>query len=68
MTFGTVTGFDTRKGFGFIQPDEGGRYVFLHASALARAGLRSLDPGQRVRYELVHTRGRESVTNLALVS
>jgi cold shock protein len=68
MTFGTVTEFDSRKGFGFIQPDDGGRYVFLHSSALERAGLHSLSAGQRVSYEVSHARGRESVSNLVLVS
>jgi cold shock protein len=64
---GTVLCFDDRKGFGFIAPEEGGRNVFLHISALRRAGLSTLSDGQRVRYEVVRARGRESVAGLALL-
>ena len=52
MSTGTVKWFNGTKGFGFIQPDEGGADVFVHISAVERAGLRSLDEGQKVSYEL----------------
>ncbi len=53
MTIGTVKWFNTVKGFGFIQPDEGGNDAFVHISAVERAGMSSLTEGQRVEYELV---------------
>ena len=52
MSTGTVKWFNGTKGFGFIQPDEGGADVFVHISAVERAGLRSLDEGQKVTFEL----------------
>jgi CspA family cold shock protein len=52
MQTGTVKWFNGQKGFGFIQPDEGGADVFVHISAVERAGLRSLNEGQKVGYEL----------------
>jgi CspA family cold shock protein len=52
MQTGTVKWFNGQKGFGFIQPDEGGADVFVHISAVERAGLRSLNEGQKVSYEL----------------
>jgi cold shock protein len=52
MTTGTVKWFNEQKGYGFIQPDEGGADVFVHISAVERAGLRSLQEGQKVGYEL----------------
>ncbi|MDB5450235.1 MAG: cold-shock DNA-binding domain protein [Phenylobacterium sp.] len=52
MSTGTVKWFNGTKGYGFIQPDEGGPDVFVHISAVERAGLRSLDEGQKVTYEL----------------
>jgi CspA family cold shock protein len=67
MTVGTVTSYDRRKGYGFISPADGSRRVFLHVSALERAGLVTLAGGQRVNYELVHERGRESVANLSVI-
>jgi len=53
MTTGTVKWFNTVKGYGFIQPDEGGTDAFVHISAIERAGMSSLGEGQRVEYELV---------------
>ncbi|RWO93351.1 MAG: cold-shock protein [Mesorhizobium sp.] len=53
MATGTVKWFNSQKGFGFIQPDEGGPDVFVHISAVERAGLRDLNEGQKVSYELV---------------
>lgn len=67
MAQGTVKWFNTTKGYGFIQPDEGGKDVFVHISALERAGLRSLDDNQRVSYEIATERGRESASDIQLV-
>jgi CspA family cold shock protein len=64
---GTVKWFNEAKGFGFILPDGGGSDVFVHVSALERAGIRQLDDGQAVTFEIETGRdGRESATNLAL--
>lgn len=66
MATGTVKWFNTTKGFGFIQPDQGGTDVFVHISAVQRAGLTTLDEGQKVTYEIVQDRrsGRSSADNL----
>lgn len=67
MTTGTVKWFNSTKGFGFIAPAGGSKDVFVHASALERAGIRSLDDGQAVSFDLETDRnGRESATNLVL--
>ena len=68
MSTGTVKWFNSTKGFGFIQPDEGGKDVFVHVSAVERAGLHSLGEGQKVSYELQRDRktGRESAVELKL--
>ena len=52
MSTGTVKWFNTQKGFGFIQPDDGGKDVFVHISAVERAGMSSLQEGQKLSYEL----------------
>ena len=52
MATGTVKWFNATKGFGFIQPDDGGKDVFVHISAVERAGLRDLNEGQKVAYEI----------------
>jgi cold shock protein len=66
MANGTVKWFSSTKGFGFIQPDDGGKDVFVHASALERAGIRSLDDGQKVAYDAQDGRdGRLSAENLS---
>ena len=57
MPTGTVKWFNPTKGYGFIQPAEGGKDVFVHISAVERAGLSSLNEGQRVEFELVSNRG-----------
>ncbi len=67
MASGTVKWFNATKGFGFIQPDEGGKDVFVHISAVERAGLTGLKDDQKVTYDLEAGRdGRQSATNLAL--
>jgi len=69
MATGTVKWFNETKGYGFIQPDNGGKDVFVHISAVERAGLRSLKDGQKISYELEQDRrsGKESATNLQQV-
>jgi CspA family cold shock protein len=52
MTTGTVKWFDATKGFGFIQPDEGGQDAFVHISAVEQAGMRTITEGQKIEYEL----------------
>ena len=66
MSTGTVKWFNGTKGYGFIQPDEGGADVFVHISAVERAGLRSLNEGQKVNYELERDKrsGKMSAGNL----
>lgn len=66
MTTGTVKWFNTTKGFGFIQPDDGGKDIFVHISAVERSELRSLNEGQKVGFELERDRktGRESAVAL----
>jgi CspA family cold shock protein len=66
MATGTVTWFNTQKGFGFIQPESGGKVVFVHVTAVQAAGLHTLDEGQRVTYEVVAERGKEAAANLWL--
>jgi CspA family cold shock protein len=64
MPSGNVKWFNPTKGYGFIQPSEGGKDVFVHISAVERAGLSTLNEGQRVEYELVNNRGKTSAENL----
>ena len=61
---GTVKWFNPTKGFGFIQPDTGGKDVFVHISAVEKAGLSNLNEGAKVSYEVVANRGKESAENL----
>jgi CspA family cold shock protein len=64
MAIGTVKWFNPDKGFGFIQPENGSRDVFVHMSAVDRAGLRTLADGQRVSYSVVEERGRQAAADL----
>jgi CspA family cold shock protein len=68
MTTGTVKWFNPTKGFGFIEPDDGGRDAFVHISAVEKAGLTGLFEGQKVEYELVPGRdGRAAADNLKVI-
>jgi cold shock protein len=64
MASGTVKWFNSQKGYGFIQPTGGGRDVFVHISAVERAGLSSLNEGQQVEFEIEDNRGKSSAVNL----
>ncbi|AEP09732.1 cold-shock protein [Micavibrio aeruginosavorus] len=64
MATGTVKWFNTTKGFGFIQPDQGGADVFVHISAVQQAGWSTLNEGQKVSYELVTSRGKTAAADL----
>ena len=64
MAEGTVKWFNAHKGFGFILPDKGGKDVFVHISAVERAGLRDLQEGQKVTYDIQVERGKEVAGNL----
>ena len=64
MATGTVKWFNPTKGYGFIQPLGGGQDVFVHISAVERAGLGTLNEGQQVEYEIVSSRGKASAENL----
>lgn len=68
MASGTVKWFNGQKGYGFIQPDEGGSDVFVHISAVQRSGLRGLDEGQKVTYEIIEDKrtGKSAADNLAV--
>jgi cold shock protein len=64
MARGTVKWFNSQKGYGFIQPTGGGRDVFVHISAVERAGLSSLNEGQQIEFEIEENRGKSSAVNL----
>jgi CspA family cold shock protein len=64
MATGTVKWFNPTKGFGFIEPDEGGKDVFVHISAVQRAGMETLNEGQKLTYEIASDRGRTFADNL----
>jgi CspA family cold shock protein len=64
VAIGTVKWFNATKGYGFIEPDSGGKDVFVHISAVERAGYNSLAEGAKVSYEVVANRGKESAENL----
>ena len=64
MATGTVKFFNTQKGFGFITPSDGSKDVFVHISAVERAGMSTLNEGQRLSYEIVTERGKQAAANL----
>ena len=64
MATGTVKWFNSTKGYGFIQPAGGGKDVFVHISAVEKAGLSTLNEGAQVEYEIVDSRGKSSAENL----
>jgi CspA family cold shock protein len=64
MATGTVKFFNMQKGFGFITPSDGSRDVFVHISAVERAGMSTLSEGQRVSYDVVTERGKQAASNL----
>jgi CspA family cold shock protein len=64
MPTGTVKWFNAQKGFGFIQPSDGGKDVFVHISAVERAGLTTLREGQAVSFDIVNERGKSAAGNL----
>jgi CspA family cold shock protein len=66
MATGTVKFFNSQKGFGFIQPTDGSKDVFVHISAVEKAGMRTLMEGQKVSYEVVTERGKQAAGNLSL--
>jgi CspA family cold shock protein len=65
MAIGTVKWFNAQKGFGFIQPEDGAKDVFVHISAVESAGMRGLVEGQKVSFELTTERGKVAATKLA---
>ena len=67
MASGKVKWFNAQKGFGFIQPDDGSKDVFVHISAVERAGIGSLNEGQKISYEIQQERGKSSAANLKLL-
>jgi CspA family cold shock protein len=64
MPVGTVKFFNTQEGFGFIQPDDGSKDVFVHISAVERAGMGTLNEGQKVSFDVVNERGKSAAGNL----
>lgn len=64
MAIGTVKWFNAQKGFGFIQPDDGSPDVFVHISAVERAGMSNLSEGQKLSFDVVSERGKKAASNL----
>ncbi len=64
MAIGTVKCFNPTKGFGFIQPEDGAKDVFVHISAVRNAGMETLSEGQRIEYEVITERGKLAASNL----
>ncbi len=67
MAIGTVKWFNPTKGFGFIEPEDGGKDVFVHITAVQAAGLQGLNDGQKVSYELQEERGKTAAANLKVI-
>ncbi|MDD4519300.1 MAG: cold-shock protein [Alphaproteobacteria bacterium] len=67
MLKGTVKWFNSTKGYGFIQPENGGEDVFVHITALEKANLRTLDENQKVSFEIVEEKGRKSASDIQLI-
>jgi cold shock protein len=65
MATGTVKWFNSQKGYGFIQPDDGGKDVFVHITAVERAGMGGLAEGQKIKYDVAMDRGKTSAVNLS---
>ena len=68
MVNGTVKWFNTNKGYGFIEPDDGGKDVFIHISAVEKSGLKTLLENQKVTFEINQDKGRSSAANIKIVS
>lgn len=66
MANGTVKWFNTTKGYGFIEPADGGKDVFVHISALHQSGIQQLNDGQKVSYDIAESRGKEAAANIQL--
>lgn len=67
MSIGTIKWFNSRKGYGFIEPSDGGKDVFVHITKLEEIGLRHVCDGQKIQYELYNDRGRIAAGNLVLL-
>ena len=67
MAQGKIKWFDPKKGYGFITPDDGSKDAFLHISALEKAGIRQLEVGQAITYELAEQRGKQSATEIKTI-
>lgn len=67
MAKGTVKWFNSKKGYGFIQPDDGSKDIFVHISAVEKAGLRYLKEEQKISYDAVENKGKVSAENITLV-
>ena len=65
MATGTVKFFDSTRGFGFIQPEDGAKDVFVHKTAVQSAGMTTLKEGQKINYEITTERGKTAATNLS---
>ena len=68
MANGTVKWFNTNKGYGFIEPDDGGKDVFIHISAVEKSGLKTLLENQKITFEINQDKGRSSAANIKIVN